>query len=147
MAALDDLYLDLTQPLSPDADLIAGQLRQAIRDEVRLSISIGIGANKLISRVATREAKPGKVVRVPLGTERDYLAPWPVCVLPGAGGKIGTRLERLNVDRVGEVAVMPGPVLRGLFGGQGRLLHQQAHGIDQRLRRAAQTPAERRPPQ
>src|SRR5579862_146800 len=33
MAALDDLYLDLTQPLSPDADLIAGQLRQAIRDE------------------------------------------------------------------------------------------------------------------
>jgi DNA polymerase IV len=41
-------------------------------------------------------------------------------------------LERLNVDRVGEVAAMPAPVLRGLFGGQGRLLLQQAHGIDQR---------------
>jgi DNA polymerase IV len=132
MAALDDLYLDLTQPLGPDTDLIAGQLRRAIRDEVRLSISIGIGANKLVSRVATRAAKPGKVVRVPLGAERAYLAPWPVRVLPGAGGKIGTRLERLNVDRVGEVAVMPVPVLRGLFGGQGRLLLQQSHGIDQR---------------
>jgi len=132
MAALDDLYLDLTQPVSPDADRIAGQLREAIRDEVRLSVSIGIGANKLVSRVATRQAKPGKLVRVPAGGERAYLAPWPVRVLPGAGGKLGTRLEQLNVERVGEVAAMPVPVLRGLFGRQGRLLHEQARGIDQR---------------
>jgi DNA polymerase-4 len=132
MAALDDLYLDLTQPASPDADRVADRLREAIRDEVRLSVSIGIAGNKLVSRVATRQAKPGKLVRVPAGVERDYLAPWPVRVLPGAGGKIGTRLERLNVERVGEVAVMPVPVLRGLFGGQGRLLREQAHGIDYR---------------
>src|SRR5262249_3082333 len=90
MAALDDLYLDLTQPVAPDADRIAGTLRAAIRDEVRLSVSIGVGSNKLISRVATRQAKPGKLVRVALGDERDYLAPWPVGVLPGVGRKIGS---------------------------------------------------------
>jgi DNA polymerase-4 len=67
-----------------------------------------------------------------LGGERDYLAPWPVRVLPGAGGKVGSRLERLNVERVGEVATMPAPVLRGLFGNQGRLLHDQSHGLDPR---------------
>jgi nucleotidyltransferase/DNA polymerase involved in DNA repair len=53
-------------------------------------------------------------------------------VLPGMGGKIGCKLERLNVERVGEVAVMPLPLLRGLFGKQGLLLHEQAHGIDLR---------------
>jgi DNA polymerase IV len=132
MAALDDLYLDLTQPVSPDADRIADELRAAIRDEVRLSVSIGVCSNKLVSRVATREAKPGKLVRVPPGGERAYLAPWPVRVLPGMGGKIGSRLERFNIERVGEVAAMPTPVLRGLFGNQGRLLHQQAKGIDLR---------------
>ena len=132
MAALDDLYLDLTQPVSPDAGRIAGQLRQAIRDEVSLSVSIGIGSSKLVSRVATRQAKPGKLITVAAGDERTYLAPWPVRVLPGAGGKIGTRLERLNVERVGEVSAMPIPVLRGLFGNQGRLLHHQAQGIDPR---------------
>jgi DNA polymerase-4 len=122
-----------------------------------LSVSIGVGANKLVSRVATRQAKkgfvgqdsdpvpskigqdrnpvlrgPGKVICVPRGGERDYLAPWPVRVLPGAGGKIGTRLERLNVERVGEVAAMPTPVLRGLFGKQGRVLREQANGNDPR---------------
>src|SRR5947207_765961 len=78
MAALDDLYLDLTQPVSPDADRVADQLRRAIRDEVQLSVSIGVASNKLVSRVATRQAKPGKLVRVPAGREREYLAPWPV---------------------------------------------------------------------
>jgi DNA polymerase-4 len=135
MAALDDLYLDLTQPagpLTPDTDRIAEELRGSIRDEVRLSVSIGVAANKLVSRVATRQAKPGRLVHVPAGSERDYLAPWPVRVLPGAGNKVGARLERFNVEHVGEVAVMPLPVLRGLFGKQGCLLHDQSHGIDPR---------------
>jgi DNA polymerase-4 len=132
MAALDDLYLDLTQPVSPDTDHIAGQLREAIRDEVRLSVSIGVGSNKLVSRVATRQAKPGKLIRVDQGAEREYLAPWPVRVLPGSGGKVGDRLERLNVQSVGQVSGMPIPILRGLFGRQGRLLHEQARGIDPR---------------
>jgi DNA polymerase-4 len=132
MAALDDLYLDLTQPVSPDADRIATQLRETIRDEVSLSVSIGVGSNKLVSRVATRQAKPGKLVRVAVGEERSYLAPWPVRVLPGAGGKIGGRLECLNVVEVGEVAGMPVPMLRGLFGNQGLRLSEQSHGIDPR---------------
>jgi DNA polymerase-4 len=132
VAALDDLYLDLTQPVTPDADRIAGELRGAIRDEVCLSVSIGVGSNKLVARVATREAKPGKLKRVLGGAERAYLAPWPVRMLPGVGPRTGERLERFNIERVGEVAEMPLPVLRGLFGKQGRLLHEQSHGIDPR---------------
>jgi DNA polymerase-4 len=136
-AALDDLYLDLTQPgrdaADPEPGRVAADLRAAIRDEARLSVSVGIGTNKLVARVATKQAKPGRQVQVPAGEERAYLAPWPVRVLPGAGGKVGGRLERLNVARVGEVAAMPGDVLRGLFGAQGRQLHAFAQGIDPRL--------------
>jgi DNA polymerase-4 len=71
-------------------------------------------------------------VLVPAGGERDYLAPHPVRVLLGAGRKIGDRLERLNVQRVGEVATMPVDLLRGLFGKFGRTLHDLANGIDER---------------
>jgi DNA polymerase-4 len=95
-------------------------------------VSVGVGANKLTARVATREAKPGRSVYVPPGDERAYLAPWPVHVLPGAGGKVGGRLERLNVRRVGQAAEIPPPILRGLFGRQGLVLHDFAHGVDPR---------------
>jgi DNA polymerase-4 len=130
VAALDDLYLDLTR--HGRREQVAGGLRAQMRDEVRLSVSIGVAANKLVARVATKEAKPGKQVQVPAGTERGYLAPWPVRVLPGVGPKVAGRLERLNVQRVGEVAAMPLPLLTGLFGAPGRLLHNQAQGIDPR---------------
>ncbi|MCI0463419.1 MAG: DNA polymerase IV [Gemmataceae bacterium] len=138
VAALDDLYLDLTQQGTPEQ--VAGDLRAQIRDEVRLSVSIGIGSNKLVAKVATKQAKPGRQILVAPGSERTYLAPWPARVLPGAGPKVAGRLERLNVHQVGEVAAMPVPLLRGLFGTQGRVLHQQAHGLDPR-------PVEPRKPQ
>jgi DNA polymerase-4 len=130
VAALDDLYLDLTGHKQPED--VPGTLRRQIREEIDLSVSIGMGVNKLVSRVATKEAKPGKQVLVPGGSERGYLAPWPARVLPGVGRKVADRLLRLNVEHVGEVAAMPVPILAGLFGAQGRVLHEQSWGIDPR---------------
>ena len=112
---------------------------------MQLSISVGMGANKLIAAVATKQAKPGKQVRVPIGEEQPYLAPWPVRVLPGAGPQAAGRLDRLNVHQVGEVATVPVPVLAALFGARGRVLHEQAHGIDPRPVQATKTAAIRQP--
>src|SRR5207248_916365 len=137
--------LDLTPDDQPEK--VAGTLREQVRDEISLSISVGIGANKMVAQVATDDAKQRKlqiadcrlqiekrsaIVRVKEGDEREYLSPWPTRVLPVVGPKVGGRLERLNVNQVGEVAGMPLPVLCGLFRNQGRVLHQQSHGIDPR---------------
>jgi DNA polymerase-4 len=130
VAALDDLYLDLTRHDRPER--VAEELRRAIRAEVALSVSIGLGSNKMVSRVATKQAKPGRQVCVPAGSEQAYLAPWETRVLPAVGPKVARRLELLNVQRVGEVAAMPAAVLGGLFGAQGRVIHDQALGLDPR---------------
>src|ERR1700730_9390571 len=55
VAALDDLYLDLTRQDRPEQ--VAGELRAQIREEVQLSVSIGMGSSKLIAKVATQQAK------------------------------------------------------------------------------------------
>jgi DNA polymerase-4 len=178
-AALDDLYLDLTPTGLEQGEKVARTIREQVLDEIRINVSIGIGRNKLVANVATKEVKrlkedtetrghgdketrghgdtetrghgdtetvklsvaPCPLVslspclffrRVPFGEERAYLAPWPVRVLPGAGGKIQARLDRLNVQRVGEVAEMPVDLLRQLFGLMGPRLSEYSHGIDHR---------------
>jgi DNA polymerase-4 len=171
-AALDDLYLDLSDCSVPPEELARALVAQ-VRAEVGLEVSIGIGTGKFVAAVATQQAKQNKqgtrndnqvsptrsvsedtltrsaseapssqspFVRVPAGTERDFLAPWPVDTLPGVGPKGLARLGRLNVQRVGEVADMPLGVLCGLFGKRGRLLRDLARGIDPRP-----VGAERRP--
>ncbi len=144
VAALDDLYLDLGPHGEQTAGELALELRGEIRAEVGLTVSIGVGGNKLVASVATQEAKDWRilaeknkeplsgVVRVPPGDECAYLAPWPAEVLPGIGPKLLARLHRLNVRSVAQVAEMPVPVLCGLFGARGRVLHDLAHGIDPR---------------
>jgi DNA polymerase IV len=130
VAALDDLYLDLTG--AGRLDRVPDELRSQMRDEVGLSVSIGIGGSKLIAAVATEQAKPGRNVFVAPGSERDYLAPWPANILPSVGPKVAARLDRINVQKVGELAEVPLGVLCGLFGRPGKTLHDQARGIDPR---------------
>src|SRR5262249_15850655 len=101
VAALDELYLAFGDDRP---QRLAAVLREQIRHEVRLSVSIGIGANKMVAKAATREAKPGRQAIVEPGAERAYLAPRLVRILPNAGPRIEVRLDRLNVHRVGEVA-------------------------------------------
>ncbi|HEX5270859.1 MAG TPA: DNA polymerase IV [Gemmataceae bacterium] len=130
VAALDDLYLDLTG--APHPERLPDELRAQVRDEVGLGVSIGVGANKLVAAVATERAKPGGNVAVPPGTERAFLEPWPARILPGVGPKVAARLDRVNVRTVAELAGVPPAVLYGLFGRRGKVLRDQAHGIDPR---------------
>ncbi len=138
--ALDDLYLDITQP-DVDAAAVAAVLRAQIKAEVGLNTSAGAGTSKLVAAVATEDAKNRRMrtqtacsplVVVPPGGEAAYLAPWPAEALPGVGHKMREALERLNVRRVGEVAGMPLSVLCGLFGERGRVLRDRARGVDPR---------------
>lgn len=134
VSALDDLYLDLTGLREgPDLEPLSQTLRTMVRDEVQLSVSLGSGTNKMIARIATNEAKPGGHRHVPAGSERDYIAPQPIRVLPGVGGTLEERFERLNLRQVRELAGVPVDLLRRLFGpNRGRTLHDQALGIDPR---------------
>lgn len=155
MAALDDLYLDWTETIAlrgnPESECrrLGQLLRQQVAGEVGLSVSLGIARNRLTAAVATEQAKKrpldpacdgltallggaGAIVIVPSGQERDYLAPWPIEILPGVGRRFQEQLARLNLHFVHEVAAMPLAALVSFFGERGRLLHQYAQGIDYR---------------
>src|SRR5262245_15260568 len=127
MSALDDLYLDLTALSWGQAEELARRVGQQVHQEVGIRVSLGLGTSKLVAAVATQEGKERKarggergatddLAMVLPGRERDYLAPWPVEVLPGVGPRASEQLSQLNVRTVGELAVIPLGVLLGLFG-------------------------------
>src|SRR5262245_50791777 len=136
LAALDDLYLDLGRIDRDQAERTAQRIAAQVAQEVRLRLSMGLGTSRLTSAVATQAVKEAKahgkvdqdLATVPAGTERAYLAPWPVEVLPGIGPKAMAELARLNVRRVGELAEVPAAVLVGLFGPRGKTFLDLARG-------------------
>ncbi len=114
----------------PESAAIA--LRGRILAETGLHVSIGVGTNKLIARVATDLAKPNGVCSVRAGCEEAFLAPMPIEVIPGIGRKTADRLRQAGVQTVGDLRQVPARMLENRFGVLGRELADRAAGRDDR---------------
>jgi len=131
-----NLFLDITgcrRLLGPGRDL-AARLDREIASRLRLQGRVGVAGNKLVSRIAAGCLdKPG-VCDVLRGSERPFIGPLPVSVLPGVGEARRQVLMRdLNLRRVEEIAALSPAQLRLAFGSFAPLLHQRACGIDPSL--------------
>ncbi len=127
------IYIDLTgteRLFGPGRDC-AVRLQREIRSDLRLDATVGVGTNKLVSRVASDVvAPPPGVENVVVGFEERFLAPLPVQTLPGVGRKTIDELTDFNVKYVGELARVPVRHLVVAFGRAGLSLHRKARGID-----------------
>ncbi len=132
--SLDDAYLDLTGALHlyPSALWVAEHIQREVWRRVHVGVSIGIGSNKTIARIASGLRKPKGIVQIPAGKERAFLAGLPVDVLPGIGRMGKEKLNDLNIFRVGELAKLPKRVLEQLFGKNGLSIYDFAQGRDPR---------------
>jgi DNA polymerase-4 len=127
-------FLDLTgtgRLFGPAVD-VAARVQREVRERLRLAVSVGVAANKLVSQAATTVIKPEPLLEVPGGDEAGFLAPHPLDVLPDLHPRLRRRLDDYQLDLIGEVAVIPESALCAVFGGAGRLLRAQARGIDPR---------------
>jgi DNA polymerase IV len=136
-----DFYLDMRgmerlfgKPT--DASLI---IIREIQRETRISPSIGVGENKLVSRVAGKLVKPREICDVFPGSEADFLAPLEVDYLPGLGERTqDTLLRELGIREIGNLASVPTTVLIRVFGKRGQTLKEHALGIDHSVVRLPQ---------
>jgi len=127
------VFLDLTASLKlfgPARD-VAARLEKAIASQLGLQAMAGAGINKLVSRVAADLMREPGVYDVFHGSEKNFLAPFPVSVLPGVGESRQIMLFRdLNLQRVEQVASLSIPQLRLAVGPFAPLLHDRSCGID-----------------
>jgi DNA polymerase-4 len=130
--SIDEAYLDLTgcERLHGPPLEAACKIREEIFRTLGLSASIGISTNRLVSKVASKMAKPAGILEVRPGYEADFLAPLPVEVLPGVGPKTRKTLRLLNIRTVGELATLDHQWLERALGRTGYFLHLRARGLD-----------------
>jgi DNA polymerase-4 len=126
--SLDEAFLDVTgaRTLAGPAPTIAAQIRELVATEERLPCSVGVATTKFVAKLASQDAKPrpdlegprpGPGVKViPPGGELRYLHPLPVGRLWGVGPKTLTRLQRLGISTVGDLASTPDEALAAAVG-------------------------------
>lgn len=132
-ASLDEGFLDYTgcQFLFGSPVDAAARIRGEVREATGLTVSVGLAANKLVSKVASGTAKCARLVDVFAGYEQSFLAPLAIGRLPGVGPRLGMALRDMAVLRIGDVIRFPEDLLVSVFGpATGRQLHQRARGID-----------------
>jgi DNA polymerase-4 len=132
-------FLDLSgtgRLFGPPVD-VAERVRREVDRRLRLPLSVGVAANKLVSQAVVRadrqsDEPEGDALVVPFGVEAGFLAPHPLGVLPDLHPRMRSRLDDYQLDLIGEVAAIPESALCAVFGGAGRTLRARALGIDPR---------------
>src|SRR5208283_2366547 len=132
--SLDEAFLDVTgsEGLFGPAVEIARQIKQLVRAEIRLVVSVGVAPNKFLAKIASDLKKPDALVVVEPGHEQEFLDPLPVERLWGVGKQSSKVFERMGIRTIGQLRQWPLDVLQARFGSSGEHLWNLAHGRDDR---------------
>ncbi|MDO0974145.1 DNA polymerase IV [Mycolicibacterium frederiksbergense] len=133
--SVDEAFLDVggLRRVSGTPVQIGARLRERVRVDVGLPITVGIARTKFLAKVASQEAKPDGLLLVPPDRELAFLHPLPVRRLWGVGAKTAEKLRLHGIHTVADVAELSETSLGAMVGpGMGRQLFALAHNIDRR---------------
>ncbi len=131
--SIDEAFLDMTgtEKLWGPPEEAARLLKRKVAEATGLSISIGIGPNRYVAKIASGLKKPDGLVLVPPGGTEAFMLALPLSKLWGAGEKTQERFRELGILSVAQLASFGEAQLASLFGkGGGAFLHAAARGRD-----------------
>jgi DNA polymerase-4 len=132
--SLDEAFLDAGEQVAAHGGPygLARQLKRRVKKETGLTVSIGVGTNKTVTKIASDREKPDGLVVVAPGEEASFLAPMPVRSLWGVGPKAEEALSGMGIRTIGELARADAAALTTRFGVRGQWFHGMANGLDDR---------------
>ena len=137
--SVDEAYLDMSSICQNEtmaaslekARTLAAVLKQRIKEERRLTATIGIASNKLLAKIASDHQKPDGLTVIADEEKVQFLRPLPVRTLYGVGKVTEQVLNKVGISTIGELQDYPGD-LRALVGSFGPTLKHFAFGEDDR---------------
>ena len=133
--SIDEAFMDVTGSVhlfgSPAE--IARRIRDDVKQQTGLAVSVGVTPRKFLSKIASQVAKPDGMIVVLPGQELVFLHPLPVSYLWGVGPVTRRKLNELGIDTIGDIANTPNKALVSMLGpGAAHHLHALANNQDPR---------------
>ncbi|MBE6995758.1 MAG: DNA polymerase IV [Ruminococcaceae bacterium] len=130
---IDESWLDVTHTLhlfGGDACALADTLRRRVRDELGLTLSIGVSFNKVFAKLGSDYKKPDATTLISRENWQDLIWPLPVGDLLYVGGAARKLLRQYGIATIGQLAACKADMLETLMGKMGVQLHEFANGLD-----------------
>ena len=130
---IDESWLDVTHTLhlfGGDAAALADTLRERMKQELGLTLSVGVSFNKVFAKLGSDYKKPDATTVISRENWRTLVWPLPVGALLYVGGAARKLLGQYHVETIGQLAACKPEMLEQLMGKMGVQLYRYANGLD-----------------
>jgi DNA polymerase IV (archaeal DinB-like DNA polymerase) len=131
---IDEAYLDVTKKTRgsyEQSEMLVSEMKEAVKREVGITFSVGIGPNMLIAKIASDIHKPDGITVVRPEQVEAFLSPMPVDALLGVGKKTVAKMSEMGINTIGDLAKYDVQRLIEIFGKVlGIYFHNAANGVD-----------------
>lgn len=130
-ASIDEFYFDLSfLKTYKKAESICKKIKEEVRKTEKITCSVGIGPNKLISKIAAGINKPDGMLLIKEKDVPNFLNPLKIREIPGIGPKTAEFFYDINVKTVKDLNKFTKKELEEMLGKQGLRIYWSARGID-----------------
>ncbi len=129
---IDEAWLDVTHSNACGGDgyKIAEEIRKRVKEEIGLTVSIGVSFNKVFAKLGSDMKKPDAVTVISKDNFKNKVWGLPASDLLYVGRATKDKLEKLNIHTIGELATFSKPILTSKLGKWGEVLLSYARGQD-----------------
>ncbi|OPX90232.1 MAG: DNA polymerase IV [Pelotomaculum sp. PtaB.Bin104] len=130
---MDECWLDLTGStrLFGGGEKIADEIRQTVKEELGLTVSIGVSFNKIFAKLGSDMKKPDAVTVISRDNYREKAWPLPASDLLYVGRATERKLASWNIRTIGDLAASKSAFLKRRLGKNGLMLWNFANGLDE----------------
>lgn len=129
---IDECYLDVTgsQYLFGGGEEIANLIRETVKQETGLTISVGVSFNKIFAKLGSDMKKPDAVTVIGREDFREKIWDLPAGDLLGVGRKTAHKLWQRGISTIGDIARCPRELMQSYLGKVGVMLWAYANGLE-----------------
>ncbi len=129
---IDESWLDVTgsTKLFGSGEEIANKIKEQVKNELGITISVGVSFNKIFAKLGSDYKKPDAVTVISKENYKQIVYPLPITDLLFVGKSCANVLNKMYIFTIGELAATSRDVLVGKLGKAGGMLYDYANGLD-----------------